>query len=190
MTKKFFVKRPFWLVIEQINNKLVKIWNRPWENMIGGSLKAISDNILVSMRKTAYIKRCFRIRGVCVCTFEHVHCFNTSISWLHLQWKSRFIDPKRLYFLQVSKLIKTSSSHRCHILFCSCNLLCLSMHPSLSLFFISSSLSLCRHCIRAQRRAGRSTARHKTQMGNVSAPLWLQHRTCVIETHVADSSVN
>ncbi len=57
--------------------------------------------------------------------------------------KSSFIDPKQLYFLQVSKLIKTSSSHRCHILFCSCILLCLSMHLSLSLFFhLSMSFSM------------------------------------------------
>lgn len=128
---------------------------------------------------------------VCVCAFELVHCFKTSISWLHPLWKSSFIDPKQLYFLQVSKLIKTSSSHRCHILFCSCISPCLSMHLSLSLFFfISPSLCLCRPCIRAQRRAGRSTARHKTQMGSVSAQLWLRHRTCVIETPVADSSVS
>lgn len=43
----------------------------------------------------------------------------------------------------MSKLIKTSSSHRCHILFCSCILLCLSLHLSLSLFFhLSMSFSM------------------------------------------------
>lgn len=43
----------------------------------------------------------------------------------------------------------------------------------------------CRLCTRAQRRAGRSTAQHRTQMGSVSAPWSHRPRTCVTATHAA-----
>ncbi len=66
-------------------------------------------------------------------------------------WKSSFIDPKQLYFLQ-----ECLSWSKCPPLTdatfysASCILLCLSMHLSLSIFFISPCLSLCRLCIRAR----------------------------------------
>lgn len=48
----------------------------------------------------------------------------------------------------------------------------------------------CRLCTRARRRAGRSTARHRTQMGSASAPWSHQPRTCVTATHAAGSSAS
>lgn len=54
-------------------------------------------------------------------------------------------------------------------------------------FKIYMSLCFCRLCTQARRRAGRSTARHKTQMGSVSVPWLHQPRTCVTATHAADS---
>lgn len=48
----------------------------------------------------------------------------------------------------------------------------------------------CRLCTRARRRAGRSTAQHRTQMGSASAPWSHQPRTCVTATHAAGSSAS
>lgn len=51
-------------------------------------------------------------------------------------------------------------------------------------------LCLCRLCTRARRKAGRSTAQHRTQMGSVSVPWSHQPRTCVTATHAAGSSAS
>lgn len=48
-------------------------------------------------------------------------------------------------------------------------------------------LCFSRLCTPAQRRAGRSTARHRTQMGSASVPWSHQPRTCVTATHAAGS---
>lgn len=100
----------------------------------GNTRNPCGDIFLVPMRKTAILSDVLGL-GVCV----RLSMYTVSRHQSPDSTPNEFIDPKWLYFLQVSKLIKTSSSHRCHILFCSCILLCLSMHPSLSLF---SSLHL------------------------------------------------
>lgn len=48
-------------------------------------------------------------------------------------------------------------------------------------------LCFCRLCTQAQRKVGKSTARHRTQMGSVSVPWSHQPRTCVTATHAAGS---
>jgi len=153
---------------------------------IGNIRNPCGDIFLLPMRKTAYIKRCIRVRCVCVClsmytVSRHPSPDSTPNEEAALSIQSGSISPKCLSWSKPPPLTD-ATFYFAHAFY--------SVHPSLSLFLISPSLSLCRPCIRAQRRAGRSTARHRTQMGNVSAPSWLQHRTCVIETHVADSSVN
>lgn len=58
-----------------------------------------------------------------------------------------------------------------------------TIFPSLCLKCIR--FGSCRLCTRAQRRAGRSTARRRTQMGSASVPWSHRPRTCVTETHAA-----
>lgn len=52
------------------------------------------------------------------------------------------------------------------------------------------SFGLCRLCTQGRRRAGRSTARRRAQMGSASAPWSHRPRTCVTATHAAGSFAN
>lgn len=60
------------------------------------------------------------------------------------------------------------------------------MHIHTYIFYIFLPV-LCRLCTRGRRRAGRSTARRRAQMGSASAPWSHRPRTCVTATHAAGS---